>query len=189
MNGRLWFTAAATAGALALAGCGSAANQSASTSSQPAAASVLSAHVPTTGILAGTNSGDRGLHLSWTADARKVASVAGQSGTRVVIDRFGTGPRSSDVMFNAPLASTNGQNSLIRQAQVKHAEDEMVRAFDEEQATAFPGPTDLISGIQKMEDHLRELRAVDPDVIVFGTPYRRLGPWISLIPSSSLTPD
>ena len=33
-------------------------------------------------------------------------------------------------MFNAPLISTDGQNSLIRQTQVKHAEDEMVRAFE-----------------------------------------------------------
>ena len=33
-------------------------------------------------------------------------------------------------MFNAPIASTDGQNSLIRQTQVKHAEDQMVLAFD-----------------------------------------------------------
>jgi outer membrane protein OmpA-like peptidoglycan-associated protein len=79
-------------------------------------------------------------------------------------------------MFNGPVASTDGQNNLIRQTQVKHAEDEMMRAFAEEQATALPGPTDLISGIQKMEDHLRELRAVDPDVIVFGDAVQTAGP-------------
>jgi hypothetical protein len=45
-----------------------------------------------------------------------------------------------------PLISTDGQNSLIVQAQVKHAEDEMVRAFDEEQASAIPGPIDLPIG-------------------------------------------
>jgi outer membrane protein OmpA-like peptidoglycan-associated protein len=168
MKGRLWFTAAAAAGALALAGCGSATTQSAPTPGQPAPASVSSAHVPTTGILVGTNPGDRGLHPAWAADAWQVATAAGQSGTHVIIDRFGTGPQSSDVMFNAPLISTNGQNNLIRQTQVKHAENEMETAFEAEQATPIPGPTDLISGIQKMEDHLRELHAVNPDVIVFG---------------------
>ena len=91
MKGRLWFAAAAAAGALTLAGCGSAANQPASTPSQPAPASVSSAHVPPTGILVGTNPGDRGLHPAWTADAWQVATAAGQSGARVVIDRFGTG--------------------------------------------------------------------------------------------------
>ena len=68
-----------------------------------------------------------------------MASAAGQSGARVIVDRFGTGPGSSDVMFNAPLASTTGQNSLIIHAQVKRAEDEMVAAFDREQAAATAG--------------------------------------------------
>ena len=131
MKGRRWLTATAAAGALALTGCVSTAtNQSASTSGQPAPAVVTSARIPTTGILVGTNPADRSLHAAWTADARQVASAAGQSSARVVIDRFGTGPWSSDVMFNAPLASTDGQNSLIRQTQVKHAEDQMVGAFD-----------------------------------------------------------
>jgi outer membrane protein OmpA-like peptidoglycan-associated protein len=166
---RLWFAAAATAGALALTGCVSTATgQSASTSGQPAPTTVTSARIPTTGILVGANPGDRSLHAAWTADARQVASAAGQFSARVIIDRFGTGPGSSDVRFNAPLASTDGQNSLIRQTQVKHAENQMVRAFSEEQATPIPGLTDLISGIQQMENHLRELNVVDPDVIVFG---------------------
>jgi len=177
MNGRLRLTAAATVGALALAGCGSmATNQSASISSQSAPTSEQSAHIHTTGILVGTNLGDHGLHPAWTADARQVASAAGLFGARVVIDRYGTGPQSSDVMFNGPLISTDGQNSLIRQTQVKHAEDEMVAAFDQEQATAISGPTDLISGIQAMEDHLRELNAVDPDVIIFGDAVQTAGP-------------
>ncbi len=177
MKGRLRLAAAATAGALALAGCGSmVTNQPASAPGQPASASSQSAYIPTTGILVGTNPGDHGLHPAWAADAWQVASAAGQSGARVVIDRFGTGPGSSDVMFNAPLTSTDGQNHLIVQAQVTHAEDEMVRAFGKEQATAIPGPTDLISGIQKMEDHLRELHAVNPDVIVFGDAVQTAGP-------------
>ena len=125
-------------GCTGTAGCVSTAtDQSASTSGQPAPAAVTSARIPTTGILVGTNPGDRSLHAAWTADARQVASAAGQSSARVIIDRFGTGPGSSDVRFNAPLASTDGQNSLIRQTQVKHAEDQMVRAFDKEQATPF----------------------------------------------------
>jgi outer membrane protein OmpA-like peptidoglycan-associated protein len=177
MKGRLWFTAAVGAGALALTGCVSTAtDQSASTSGQPASASVASARIPTTGILVGTNPADRGLHAAWTADAWQVASAAGQFGARVVIDRFGTSPESSDVMFNAPLASTNGQNSLIRQTQVKHAEGQLVKAFGEEQATTLPGPTDLISGLQAMQEHLRELNAADPDVIVFGDAEQTAGP-------------
>src|SRR5690242_8680396 len=150
IKGRLWFTGTVTVGALTLTGCVSTAiSRPASMSSQPVPTTITSARIPTTGILVGTNPADRGLHAAWTADARQVASAAGQFGARVVIDRFGTGPGSSDVMFNAPLASTDGQNSLIRQAQVKHAENQMVKAFGEEQATALPGLTDLISGIQE----------------------------------------
>ena len=65
-------------------------------------------------------------------------------------------------MFNAPVTSTDGQNTLIRKTQVKHAEDDMVGAFYKEQATAIPGPVDLISGIQKMESHLGELARRKP---------------------------
>ncbi len=175
MEGRLRLAAAVTAGALTLAGCSSmVASQSASTPGQPAA-SASSAHIPTTGILVATNPAEEDLHPAWTADAWQVASAAGQSGARVIVDRFGTGPGSSDVMFNAPLVSTDGQNSLIIHAQVKHAEDEMVTAFDREQATVISGPVDLIGGIQMMEDHLRELHAVNPDVIVFGDAVQTAG--------------
>lgn len=176
MQGSLRLAATATVGALALAGCSSmVANQSASPPNQPAV-SVSSAHIPTTGVLVATNPAEEDLHPGWTADAWQVASVAGQSGARVIVDRFGTGPGSSDVMFNAPLASATGQNSLIIHAQVKHAEDEMVAAFDREQAAATPGPVDLISGIQVMEDHLRELHAVNPDLIIFGDAVQTAGP-------------
>ena len=58
MKGCLWLTATAAAGALALTGCiSTAANQSASTSGQPAPALATSARIPTTGILVGTNPG------------------------------------------------------------------------------------------------------------------------------------
>jgi outer membrane protein OmpA-like peptidoglycan-associated protein len=119
-------------------------------------------------MLVGTNPADRGRRAAWTVEADQVASAAGQFRARVVIDRFGTGPGSSDVTFNAPLASTDGQNSLIRQTQVKQAEDEMVKAFGEEETAIVPGPVDLISGVQAMENHLDELNAAHPDVIIFG---------------------
>lgn len=176
MKGRRWLTTTAAAGALALTGCiSTAANQSASTSGPPAPALAASARIPATGILVGTNPADRSLHTAWTADAWQVARAAGQSSARVVIDRFGIGPESSDVVFNALLASTDGQNSLIRQTQVKHAEDQMVGAFDAGQAAALPGPIDLISGVQAMEDHLREQNATNPDVIIFGDAEQTVG--------------
>jgi hypothetical protein len=138
MKGRRWLTATAAAGALALTGCiSTAANQSASTSGQPAPALATSARIPATGILVGTNPADRSLHTAWTADAWQVARAAGQSSARVVIDRFGTGPESSDVMFNALLASSDGQNSLIRQTQVKHAEDQMVGRSMQDRPLSF----------------------------------------------------
>jgi outer membrane protein OmpA-like peptidoglycan-associated protein len=176
MKVRRWLTVTAAAGALALTGCiSTAANQSASTSGQTAQALATSTRIPATGILVGTNPADRSRHTEWTADAWEVARAAGQSTARVVIDRFGTGPGSSDVMFNALLASTDGQNSLIRQMQVKQAEDQMVEAFDEEQAATPSGPIDLISGIQAMEDHLREQNAANPDVLVFGDAEQTVG--------------
>jgi flagellar motor protein MotB len=175
MNGRFRLAVAAVS-ALALTGCGSiTTNQPTSTPGQPPTASGTSAHIPTTGILVGTSPADHGLHMAWTADARQVASVAGQSAARVVIDRFGTGTGSSDVMFNAPIASTDGLNKLITQTQVKQAETEMVLAFDHEQATASHGQIDLLSGIQEMEDHLGELAAMDPDVIIFGDAVQTAG--------------
>ena len=75
MNGRLRL-AAATMGVLALAGCGSMAiNQSAAIPSQSLSTSPKSAHIPTTGILVGTDPGDHDLHPAWTAYARQVAGV------------------------------------------------------------------------------------------------------------------
>lgn len=157
--------AAVATAALALTGC-------VSTASQPVppgpSASTTTARIPTTGILVGTSPADRGWRAAWAADAGQVASAAGQFSAQVVIDRFGTGPASSNVLFDEPLASTDGQNSLIRQTQVKEAEDKMVKAFGEEEAAVVPGPVDLISGVQAMEAHLGELSAADPDVIVFG---------------------
>jgi len=175
MERRLRLAATVTVGALALAGCSSmVASQSASPPNQPEA-SVPAAHIPTTGVLVATNPAEKNLHLAWTADAWQVASVAGQSSARVIVDRFGAGPGSSDVMFNAPLASTTGLNSLIIHAQVKDAEEKMVAAFGREQAVATPGSVDLISGIRAMEDHLRELHAVNPDLIIFGDAVQTAG--------------
>ena len=164
MQGSLRLAATATVGALALAGCSSmVANQSASPPNQPAV-SVSSAHIPTTGVLVATNPAEEDLHPGWTTDAWQVASVAGQSGARVIVDRFGTGSGSSDVMFNAPLVSATGQNSLIIHAQVKHAEDEMVAGFRPgADPPPLPGRWTSSASIQVMEDHLRELHAVKTD--------------------------
>ena len=178
MKGRLWLAAAATAGALALTGCVSTAHESVS-------------------IDVGSASGDDPSRqhtsprpgFSW-ARTREIAACIwhgplmpgrwqarpDSSAARVVIDRFGTGPGSSDVMFNAPLASTDGQNSLIRQTQVKHAENRDGPGFrSKSRPPPSAGQIDLISGIQEMEDHLRELNAVDPDVIVFGDAVQTAG--------------
>jgi outer membrane protein OmpA-like peptidoglycan-associated protein len=165
MKRLLWPAALVAMGALALTGCVSTAKQPLSPGPS---ASTATASIPTTGMLVGTNPADRGRRAAWTVEASQVASAAGQFRARVVIDRFGTGPGSSDVTFNAPLASTDGQNSLIRQTQVKQAEDEMVKAFGEEETAIVPGPVDPISGVQAMENHLDELNAAHPDVIIFG---------------------
>jgi outer membrane protein OmpA-like peptidoglycan-associated protein len=161
----LWSAALVAAGTLVLTGCVSAADQPISPGPS---ASTTTSLIPTTGVLVGTNPADRSLRAAWTAEAGQVASAAGKFSARVIVDRFGTGPSSSDVTFDAPLASTDGQNSLVRQTQLKHAEDEMVQAFGDEEAAIVPGPVDLISGVQAMESHLRELSAAHPDVIVFG---------------------
>jgi outer membrane protein OmpA-like peptidoglycan-associated protein len=177
-----WLAATVAAGILVLTGCVSTAKQSTSPGQPgPSASGLISADTATpvpavTGMLVGTNPADRPLHAAWTAEAGRVASEVGHYRARVVIDRFGTGPGSSDVTFDAPLASTDGQNSLIRQAQVRHAEDEMVKAFGDEEAASLQGPVDLISGVQAMEDHLGELGATHPDVIVFGDAEQTAGP-------------
>jgi outer membrane protein OmpA-like peptidoglycan-associated protein len=170
---RLWVGAAAAGvvGGLALAGCGSGQPWG----SQQPPCCTASARIPAAGMLVSMNPADQSLHRAWSGEAAQVASAAGQSRARVIIDRFGSGPGSSQVTFNAPLASTNAQNKLISQVQVTQAEKRMVAGFSEALSTTSPGPVDLLSGIQQMEDHLREAHAVTADLLIFGDAVQTAG--------------
>lgn len=137
------------------------------------------ANTPAIGILVGTSPADHDLHQAgaWTAEARVVATVAGQYGAHVVLDRMGSGPESSAVMYNARVASGNGQNTLIRNTEVQQAETDMVRAFGKEQASTTPGPVDVISGVRLMEEHLAAFpHASTTNVVIFGDPVQTVGP-------------
>ncbi len=131
------------------------------------------------GILVGTSPADHDLHQAgiWTAEARMVAGVAGQYGAHVVLDRIGSGPGSSAVMYNARVASGNGQNSLIRSTEVQQAKAVMVQAFGKEQASTTPGPIDVISGVRLMEEHLAAFpHAGTTNVVIFGDAVQTAGP-------------
>jgi outer membrane protein OmpA-like peptidoglycan-associated protein len=137
------------------------------------------ADTPAIGILVGTSPADHDLRQAgtWTAGARLVAGVAGQDGAHVVLDRIGSGPGSSDVMYNARVASGNGQNSLIISTQLRQAEKDMVRAFGTEQASSTPGPVDVISGVRLMEEHLGAFpHASTTNVVIFGGAVQTVGP-------------
>src|SRR5215469_16969997 len=101
--------------ALFLASCASG-NSSGPSATTPAPA----ASGPAIGILIGTSPADHELNQAraWAADAWLVAKAAGRSGAHVVIDRFGPGPGSSEVMYNARVTSTTGQNNLIISMQI-----------------------------------------------------------------------
>jgi outer membrane protein OmpA-like peptidoglycan-associated protein len=156
-----------------LAGCGR------GTGHQPAPTTGRTAGPPAIGILVGTGPVDHGLHRGqpWAADTRLVAAWAGRHGARVVIDRFGSGPGSSDVMYNAPVISTTAQNALIHKTQLQHAENALVRAFGREQATITDGPSNLISGVRAMEQHLSALHhAKVTSVLIFGNAVQTAAP-------------
>jgi flagellar motor protein MotB len=129
------------------------------------------ASTPVVGMLAGTSPVDHSLGQagSWVADARLVAAAAGRASARVVLDRCGAGPGSSDVMYDARVMSANGQNSLIRNTQVQAAEGTLVRAFTREEATITPGPTDVISCVRAMAEHLAAFgHQKTTDVVIWG---------------------
>lgn len=137
------------------------------------------ANTPAIGILVGTSPVDHSLHQTgaWISDASVVAGVAGQYGTHVVLDRIGSGPGASDVMYNARVASDNGQNALIRSTEVQQAETGMVQAFGKEQATTTPGPVDVISSVRLMEEHLAAFpHAKTTNVVIFGNAIQTAGP-------------
>ena len=137
------------------------------------------AATPAIGILVATSPADHDLHQAgaWIADARRVAAVAGRARARVILDRIGSGPGSSDVLYNARVASGNGQNVLVSGTQVRHAETAMVQAFRNEQATTTPGHTDVISGVRRMEEHLGTFsHAKTVNVVIFGNAVPTTGP-------------
>ncbi len=166
---RSWKQAAATTSvaalALFLASCapGKGSGSLAATPGRPASALAI-------GILIGTSPADHELHQTraWAADAWLVAKAAGRSGAHVVIDRFGPRPGSSEVMYNARVTSTTGQNSLIINMQMRRAEKRMVHSFGEEQASATPGPVNLVSGVSSMAQHLHVVPHKTTDVVIFG---------------------
>ena len=125
---------------------------------------------PAIGILIGTSPADHDLKQAstWISSAWVLARAAGQSRGHVVIDRFGSGPGSSQVTYNAQVASTTGQNALTSGIQVHEAEKAMTHAFRAEQASVTPGPTDLISGVSRMAQHLQVLPHTTTDVVIFG---------------------
>lgn len=136
------------------------------------------ASAPAIGILVGTSPVDHELNQAraWAADAWLVAKAAGRSGAHVVIDRFGPGPGSSEVMYNARVTSTTGQNTLIISMQISAAEKRMTRSFDDEQGSATPGPVNLISGVSSMAQHLHVFPHKTTDVVIFGDADETAGP-------------
>lgn len=174
MNVRKSLAALAAGAALALgvglAGCG----QDPVPIQQPPC---CTAPVPTTGIEVGTNPADQGWHQAWAGEAAQIATAAGRSGARVIIDRFGTGPASSEVTFNAPVApSASAQNFLVQEGELNQAEKRMVAGFRAAMSAASSGPVDLLSGLQQMEQHLREVNANSADLVVFGDTVQTAGP-------------
>ena len=146
---------------------------------RPATSAGAVASTTAIGILVGTSPVDHYLHQTgaWTADVKMVAAAAAQSGAHVVLDRIGSGPGSSDVMYNRRVISGNGQNTLISGVQVQHAQEAMVQAFTEEQATTTPGPVNLISAVGKMEAHLGAFpHAKTTNVVIFGNAIQTAAP-------------
>ncbi len=131
------------------------------------------------GILVGTSPVDHDLHQAgaWSAGVKMVGAVAAQYRAHVVLDRIGSGPGSSDVMYNGRVASGNGQNTLIRGVQVRGAKAAMVQAFGDEQATATPGPVNVVSAVLRMEAHLGAFpHAQTTNVVIFGNAVQTAAP-------------
>ena len=151
----------------------------ASSRQRPATTACATASAPETGILVGTSPVDHDLHQAgaWTADVNLVASAAAQYGAHVVLDRIGSGPGSSDVIYNRRVASGNGQNSLICGIQVRGAQAALVQAFTDEQAATTPGPVNVISAVLRMEAHLGALpHAQTTNVVIFGNAVQTAAP-------------
>ena len=160
--------------ALFLAACGPRGGSDPS----PAATPGRAADNEAIGLLLGTNPADHAIHQAraWAGDARLVAGAAGRSGAHVVIDRFGAGPGSSDVMYNARVASSGGLNQLITRTQTQGAEQAMERAFAREAASTTPGPINLVSGVRSLAQHLQAFPHQSTDVVIFGDAVQTAAP-------------
>jgi flagellar motor protein MotB len=174
MKHRMRTAAVISAAGLGLAAC--ATGNSGRPAPNPPAGAASSRVV---GLLAGTSPVDHasGQAGAWTADARLVAAAAGRARARAVLDRCGAGPGSSDVMYDARVMSTSGQNALIRKTQLQAAEGNLVRAFTQEEATTTPGPTDVISCVRAMAEHLAAFgRQKTTDVVIWGNAVQTAAP-------------
>jgi OmpA family len=177
MNVRKFLGGLATAAVVALGAAGLAACGHDPIQIQQPQPPCCTAPVPTTGIEVGTNPADQGWHQAWAGEAGQIAAAAARSGARVIIDRFGNGPASSEVTFNAPVAaSASAQNFLIQEGQRDQAEKRMVAGFRAAMSPASSGQVDLLSGLQQMEQHLREANATSADLVVFGDAVQTTGP-------------
>jgi len=133
---------------------------------------------PAIGLLLGTSPADHVLHQAraWAGDARLVARAAGRSRAHVVIDRFGPGPSSSNVVYDARVASTTGLNKLVIGNQLRNAEWTMESAFARESASTTPGPINLVSGVRSLAQHLQAFPHQTTNVVIFGDAVQTAAP-------------
>ena len=144
-----------------------------------AAAGRRAGRVPAIGVLVGTSPVDHDADEAgaWSTAVKLVAGVAGAWQAHVVLDRFGSGPQSSQPAYDARVASTNAQNSLMAGVQLQRAENNLVRAFGTEQSTVTPGQTDLIGGIGVLEQDLGAFgHPAITNVVIFGSAIQTTGP-------------
>lgn len=132
---------------------------------------------PAIGLLLGTSPADHDLHQArpWAGDATLIANAAGRLRAHVVIDRFGSGPGSSHVVYDRRVASS-GLNPLIDRIQLKKAEQAMELAFAQESASTTPGPINLVSGVQSLAQHLQAFPHLTTDVVIFGDAVQTAAP-------------
>jgi outer membrane protein OmpA-like peptidoglycan-associated protein len=117
--------------------------------------------------------------------APRIAAAAGRVGAHVVVDRFGSGPGSSHVSYNAAVTASTGQNALIRRTQLQQAESELVRAIAGTPDTGMSEVVDVISGIRAMEAHLHGVAHGSTDVVIIGNALQTAPP-ISLAEPTQL---
>jgi flagellar motor protein MotB len=157
------------AAVLGLAGC-TTAPRSATTATNSTVIGVLMGVSP-------AGQGSEQVAQRTAAAADLIAAAAGRSGAHVVVDRFGSGPDSSQVAYNARVTAGTGQNDLIRKTQLEHAETELVQAITEATDTqSTDSVVDVISGVRSMEAHLHALPHATTDIVIFGSAVQTAAP-------------